>query len=241
MNYPSLVNILNSQANSPFNNGGIQLLNYPTMKFDTTNKNVVSDVNLSLSVNTNLGVIFQNIKTPKGFSGPYISGWGYSSKFDTYKTLYIGNISDLYVKKSSTPEGMDNGHIYGFTIDNININSKINIGFILSYYNKNSNFELSTDENKPQLYENNVNTGIHYLYVSKITPLIKSNKIEIVLTPYETFTYKYNNKTSEQINEIEGLKGYYPITGLNTQSGYSSAYSPHVPSDILLDYLQHIK
>jgi len=203
----------------------------------------ICELSAQVDITTNLDVILANIKTPLGFSGPYITGWGYSSKVGCFKSVYIGNICDLYAnfipgKTISPLSGLaSNGYDYGFTINQININAKLNIAFLLSYYNTGATYGETTLPSGSTVFENDVSKGIHYLYVSRLCPYLR-NEMNIILTPYQTLTYNYFGCSGAYVNSLPGFTGLFPVTGLHTQNGYSSADPAHVPFDILLDYLQ---
>lgn len=238
-NLPNLSQILNAQS-VEFTVNNTLLANVCA----STNPNSsLCELFIPLTLTTNLDVILANIKTPLGYSGPYISGWGYSTKVGCFKSVYIGNICDLFANPGVTISPLSgltsNGYIYGFTIGSINVNAKLHIGFILSYYNTGATYGETTLPSGCTVFENNVNKGVHYLYTSSICPYLK-NDITTILTPYQTFSYSYFGCTGSYVNSLPGFTGLYPVTGLHTQYGYSSADPSHVPFDILLDYLQDL-
>jgi len=237
--FPTLNNILNNNSTQ------FTVSNPLLANVCGTNNTGICDLSATINIVTNLDVILANIKTPQGFSGPYITGWGYSSKVGCFKSVYIGNICDLYAnfvagRTISSLSGLpSNGYDYGFTINQMNINAKLNIAFLLSYYNSGATYGETTLPSGSTVFENDVRRGVHYIYVSRLCPYLK-NEMNAILTPYQTLTYNYFGCSGAYVNSLPGFTGLYPVTGLHTQYAYSSADPAHVPFDILLDYLQDI-
>lgn len=196
---------------------------------------------LNITVKTNLdNLIYSLTPAPSGFTGPFLSAWGYSARSGCLKSNFIGNICNVnavYDGATIRNGSPSNGYLYSIGIQNINMSSRLNLGFVLSYYNNGATYGQVTKDGITTFDNINVTNGIHNIYYAKICPYL-TNEMNTMLSLYQTMTYSYYGCTYNNVSSNNGLKNIFPPTGLVHPESYMSADPSTVPYDILLNFLQ---
>lgn len=193
-----------------------------------------SNTQIPIKITTNLDEIITQLtnERPIGFTGPFLTAWGYSSRAGCNKANYVGNICNINAEPGTT-----SGFTYSINLEGVLMSSKLNLGFVMSYYNNGATYGAIEYNGTTYMDNINVTAGIHNIYNARLCPLL-TNNMNANLTLYQTMTYSYLGCTFSNVQGNAGLSGLYPPTGLVGPLSNMTANPSSVPYDILLNFLQ---
>jgi len=201
-----------------------------------SNNSTYANTQIPIKISTNLNEIITQLTNDKpiGFSGPYLTAWGYSSRSGCNKANYIGNLCNINSEYSGNTAL---GYTFSINLEGVLMTSKLNLGFVLSYYNNGATYG-PIDVNGTTYIDNyNITSGIHNIYNARLCPLL-TNIMSANLSLYQTMSYTYLGCTFANVASNPGISGLFPPTGLVGPLSNMSANPSTVPYDILLNFLQ---